>query len=76
MADKIDRIEEIRNAFFAKIKEENEQKLKSIEEDQSNCDHVFNILGHPMPLNMLQSRRCSKCNYTKIMTTTEWKFQK
>lgn len=69
-----DRIEEIRNNFFAKVKEDEEKKERAIEETQSKCSHEFNAHGRLSSCGKFQPRRCMKCNYSLTLKTTQWKF--
>lgn len=68
-----DRIEEIRNNFFAKVQEYEEKKQQDIEEKQSKCSHEFNAHGRLSSCGKFQPRRCMKCNYSLTLTTEEWK---
>lgn len=66
----VDKIDQIRNEFFDKLKQEKIDKEAAILRQQTICVHKYDILGRPNA-NGYQPRICSKCNYSTVKSLRE-----
>jgi len=68
-------VDEFRNAFFAKLIEEEKAKERALKLAQANCFHKYDLMGLITP-NRYQHRTCSKCGHSALKSINVWEGTK